>query len=74
MLQTQREISVFGKMKATDREGDLLEYTVIKGGQQMRTFMNDVIRKNGGENADVLPYVFPHNPSSSSVGCFCARR
>ena len=30
VLQTQREISVFGKMKATDREGDLLEYTVIK--------------------------------------------
>ncbi len=45
-LKTQREISVFGKMSATDKEDDLLEYTVIK---YPKVGNLKVIDKNSGE-------------------------
>ena len=56
-LETQREISIRGKMKATDHEGDTLEYNIIK----YPTAGNiKVIDKTSGE--------FLYTPSQGYVG------
>ena len=40
---------------------DSLEHAIIQGGDQMGTFMNDIVGNNGGEDADVLPNSSAHS-------------
>ena len=60
MLETQREISVYGKMRAEDKEGDCLEYILIKAPEHGNI---KIINKESGE--------FLYTPPTSYVGEDC---
>ena len=59
-LETQREISVYGRMRAEDKEGDALEYIVIKAPEHGSI---KIINKESGE--------FLYTPPTGYVGEDC---